>query len=164
VLCFGYQRIKECLLGAKQDNQIQSDFPLQLVFTTSGTPSANLPLIPVGKAIHGKRQLTLTERVSQYNGMYSVYWGDLDGEKVVAKIIEDESLGEVLLHEASIYNHLSDLQGIVIPAFWGLFRTGHCHLLLTSDCGQSLSSFSTLSVAERYVFISYPLILLNCHQ
>lgn len=64
---------------------------------------------------------------------------------------EDDTLGEVLQHEASIYNHLSDLQGFVIPTFLGLFRAGGCSLLITADCGQSLTSFSTLSNAEWYV-------------
>ena len=83
-----------------------SDVFLWLVFTTSGLPSTPLPLTPVGKIYHGKRQLTLTKRILQYNGLFSVYRGDLDGEKVVTKIMEDDTLWEVLKHEALIYQHL----------------------------------------------------------
>ena len=152
------RRFKEWLFGVKQpqphQNQI-SDVFLRLVFTTSGLPLTPLPLTPVGKIYHGKRQLTLTKRISQYNGLFSVYRGDLDGEKVVTKITEDDTLWEVLKHEALIYQHLSDLQGFVIPTFLGLFNTGGCYLLITADCGVSLRSFSTLSKAQRYVFFFF---------
>jgi hypothetical protein len=151
----GFQQFKEWLMGHNQNNQRQiSDICPRLVFTTSGLPSTPLPLTPVGKT-HCGRRLTLTERVSQYNGLYSIYKGDLDGERVVTKITEDHALGEVLQHEASVYNHLSDLQGLVIPNFLGLFRAGSGFLLITADCGMPLSSFSSLSKAERYVFFLF---------
>jgi hypothetical protein len=152
LLSFGCQGFKYWL----QNNPKQiNDVSLQVVFTTSGTPSTPLPIIPVGKALHGKRQLTLTERVSQYNGEYSVYRGDLDGERVVTKITEDVALGEVLRHEASIYDRISDLQGFVVPTFFGLFSAGGCYFLVTADCGVSLGSFSSLSNAERYVYFCF---------
>ena len=69
-------------------NQI-SDSHLQLVFTLSGAPSTPLPFMPVEKVLHDKTQLTLTKRVSKYNGLYSVYQGVLDGENAVVKIMED---------------------------------------------------------------------------
>lgn len=77
---------------------------------------------------------------------------------MVAKVTEDEALAESLRHEASIYHHLSDLQGFVVPTFLGLFSTGGCYLLITADCGMSLRSFSTLSRAERYVFFCFVII------
>jgi hypothetical protein len=65
LLSFGCQGFKDWLQNKpKQIN----DISLQVIFTMSCAPSTPLPIIPVGKAPHGKRQLTLTERVSQYNG------------------------------------------------------------------------------------------------
>jgi hypothetical protein len=140
---------------------------LQLVFTTSGVPSTPLPLIPLaagGNAI-GKRQLTLMTRVSDYGGLFSVFLGDLDGRKVVAKMTDKDELGEVLRHERLIYQHLSDLQGSVVPTCYGLFTVEASHLLITEDCGVSLTSFSTLSNHERcVVFVSFYDLLLTRHK
>lgn len=149
-----FKILEEILLGVQEKNQRQKcSGPLLLVFSTSGNLSRPLPLIPVGKVHEGKAVLTLSKRVRDYNGDFSVYKGDLDGEKVVAKITEDDGLAEVLRHEASIYHHLSSIQGIVVPTFLGLFRLGRCYLLITNDCGVPLETFSKLSNTDRYVLI-----------
>lgn len=149
-----FKILEEILLGVQEKNQKQKcSGPLLLVFSTSGNLSRPLPLIPVGKVHQGKALLTLSKRVNNYKGDFSVYRGDLDGEKVVVKITEDEGLGEVLQHEASIYDHLTDVQGFVVPNFQGLFRVGRCYLLITNDCGVPLETFSTLSNTDRYVLI-----------
>jgi hypothetical protein len=150
LLPFGCERFKEWLLGAKHPNhKLVSKSHPQLVFTTSGAQSTPLTLIPVGTTTCSKRQLILSKRLNQFDSLYSLYQGDFDGEKVVAKLTEEVALGEALRHEASIYNHLSDLQGLVIPTFLGLFVAGSCSLLITSYCGVSLGSFSSLSKAEQ---------------
>lgn len=151
----GHRRLdsEERVMGVRQPQpkKIIGDFPLTVIFTTSGAPSTPLPFFPVGKALPGKTQLTLRKKLSQYNGQYSVYQGDLDGFRVVVKITEDGTLAEALHHEASIYDHLCDLQGFVIPTFQGLFIASGSSLLITADSGESVTSFSALSNAQRYV-------------
>jgi hypothetical protein len=121
------------------------------------TPVALVPVINAEGQGQGLRRLTLRTRVSGYNGLFSVFRGDLDGQKVVTKMTDNDSLGEVLYHEAIIYNHLSDLQGSVVPTFLGLYKAEASSLLVMADCGQSLISFSTLNNDQRYELFCFRL-------
>jgi hypothetical protein len=122
---------------------------------TSGTPSIPLPLTQVSSSVGRVRQLTLRSRISNEEGFFSVYRGDLDGRKVVAKIAEEDGLVELLQHEGLVYQHLSSIQGSVIPTCLGLFTTGAALILITEDCGAPLESFSTLTDGERYVLFCF---------
>jgi hypothetical protein len=166
--CQLYRGFEEHLLNIEQKcHKLHVDSPFEVIFTTSGAPSTPLRLIPVGN-VTGQpqrlRRLTLTTRVSDRNGLYSVFRGDLDGRNVITKMTENNSLVEVLRHESLIYQHLSDIQGSVIPTCLGLFAVGASCLLVMTDCGVSPTSFSTLTDAERYVFVSSFDLLLTCYQ
>jgi hypothetical protein len=166
--CQLYRGFEEHLLGIEQKcHKPLVDFPFEIVFTTSGAPSTPLRLIPVGNAIgqpQRPRRLTLTTRVSDRNGLFSVFRGHLDGRKVITKMTENNSLVEVLRHEHLIYQHLSDIQGSVIPTCLGLFAVGASCLLVMTDCGVSPTSFSTLTDAEWCVFVLSFDQLLTCYQ
>jgi hypothetical protein len=166
--CQLYRGFEGRLLDIEQKcHKPLADLPFEVVFTTSGASSTPLRLIPVGN-VAGQpqrlRRLTLTTRVSDRNGLFSVFRGDLDGRKVITKMTENNSLVEVLRHESLIYQHLSYIQGSVIPTCLGLFAVGAGCLLVMTDCGVSPTSFSTLTDSERYVFVSPSDLLLTCYQ
>lgn len=80
-----------------------------------------------------------------------MYRGDLDGNKVVIKLAQDD-LMQQLRHEMEVYKHLKDLQGQVIPICYGLFLLGDsCALLILEDCGTPPESFEDLSSIQRCV-------------
>jgi hypothetical protein len=59
-----------------------------------------------------------------------VYRGDLDGNKVVIMLAQDDLVHQ-LQHEMEVYDLIKDLQGQVVPICHGLFFMGEsCALLL----------------------------------
>ena len=76
---------------------------------------------------------------------------------MVTKMTDNDSLGEVLYHEAIIYNHLFDLQKSVVPTFLGLYKAEASSLLVMADCGQSLISFLTLNNDQQYKLFCFRL-------
>jgi hypothetical protein len=78
-----------------------------------------------------------------------VYRGDLDGNKVVIKLAENDLVHQ-LKHEMEVYKLLKDLQGQVIPICHGLFLVGDSFaLLILEDCGTPPESFSNLTYTQR---------------
>jgi hypothetical protein len=80
-----------------------------------------------------------------------VYRGDLDGNKVVVKLAENDLVHQ-LKHEMEVYRLLKDLQGEVIPICHGLFLAADSFaFLILEDCGTAPESFSKLTYAQRSV-------------
>jgi hypothetical protein len=149
------QRLYQKLFHTRQvpQRQIVTKCSLiNVVFTTSGTPSATLPLTPVVQAVKRfTRSSTLTIHgwVKQTDPFFTVLRAQMDGLPIVVKMAEYESV-DMLLREAEIYTKLGPLQGLVIPIFYGFFLIRPtCALLLMEDCGMALQSFSTLSMVQR---------------
>ena len=77
-----------------------------------------------------------------------MYRGDLDGNKVVIKLAENDLVNQ-LRHEMEMYEVLEELQGQVIPICYGLFLIGNsCALLILEDCGTPPESFSKLTFTQ----------------
>jgi hypothetical protein len=122
--------------------------PFTVVFTTSGWPSQSLSLTSACPNDNIVRRYRL---IIHTNIKDSVYRGDLDGNKVVIKLAQDD-LMQQLRHEMEVYKHLKDLQGQVIPICYGLFLLGDsCALLILEDCGTPPESFEDLSSIQRCV-------------
>jgi hypothetical protein len=122
-------------------------YPFTAVFTTSGWPSKHLPLTtayPIEKKNVYWRLLTIHTTLKD-----SVYRGDLDGNKVVIKLAENDLVHQ-LRHEVEMYKLLKDLQGHVVPFCYGMFHMGNsCALMILEDCGTPPESFSDLSYNQR---------------
>ncbi|KAH7908947.1 hypothetical protein BJ138DRAFT_1067926, partial [Hygrophoropsis aurantiaca] len=129
--------------------------PCELVFTTSGCPSAVLPLLRLDQPNSSPlqpsqaRRLTLTTSIS-HGGCSSVFRGHVDGAGVVVKMAEGDDDRKSLENEARIYSILQPLQGSAVPVCFGLFRAGAALYLLMEDCGHRLESFSVLNSPQRH--------------
>jgi serine/threonine protein kinase len=79
------------------------------------------------------------------------HFGDMLTDDFVAKVAMHEPSQALLRHEAKMYTILSALQGAVIPMVYGLFIGQNVHVLVMRYAGEAISSFSKLSIQQRYV-------------
>jgi hypothetical protein len=111
-------------------------------------PSADLPST--------EPDLILTDLLGQGSAGYVFLGTAEDGSPFAVKVATLKQGKEMLSNEASIYKHLSELQGDCVPDVFGLFSCKHFDVLVMEFVGPILGKMEDLSVAQRCVFYRLP--------